>query len=281
MEQLLETAAQKTTDALLFGLNRIAKKGSTKIIKDVPYAAGQRHTLNIFLPEHCKPEKVVMFVHGGTWQYGHKDLYDFIGLALARRGIACVAVNYRLFPESSYPGFVDDVAQALKWLESSGEHYGLADAPLFLMGHSAGAHIALLASLDKAFAERFGYSLQPIKGIICLAGVYSLRPEKSEIFRQIFPLEHSGDNYADIKPVNHVTEGGIPIYILHGRSDTTVACRSAERMYKNAILANHPVFLDVRENYGHSELLFEFVDWWPGHGTAMANLERFMKGCCA
>lgn len=281
MEQLLEAAAQKGSDALLFGLNRIAKKGATKAIKNIPYASGERHTLNLFLPKHRKVEKVLMFIHGGTWQYGDKDQYDFIGQALARRGIACVVVNYRLFPETSYPGFVNDIAHALKWLQTSGEHYGLDGAPLFLMGHSAGAHIALLASLDRNFSQTVGYSLAPIKGVICLAGVYSFRPENSETFQKIFPLSQSGENYASVKPINHLSDNGIPLFILHGRNDATVACRSAERMYKNAMLANHPVFLSVRENYGHSELLFEFVEWWPGHGTAMADLDDFMKGCCA
>lgn len=280
MEQLVETLSQRATEAVLLGLKAVTHSPRVKCIKNIPYGESSRHVLDLYLPQDQKPKYLVMFIHGGFWQMGNKDQYTFMGNALAKKGIASMVINYRLFPETTYPGFIDDAAKVLSWLEASGNYYGLDDTPLFLMGHSAGVHIALLSVLDPQFAERHRFNPANVKGVICLAGVYSFRPEKNETYREMFPLPESGENYSKTKPVNFATENGIPLYILHGRNDKTVACRSAERMYKNAILANHPVFLDVRENYGHSELLFEFVDYWPNHKKHMKKLEQFMQDCC-
>ncbi|MCG8671263.1 MAG: alpha/beta hydrolase [Pseudomonadales bacterium] len=280
METILESIALRGQEAVLLGLKQITKSADVKVVKDIPYGELARQHLDLYIPTTQKPRYTLMFIHGGGWRTGHKDMYGFLGHALAKRGIATMVINYRLYPEASYPEFVNDAALALGWLETSGAYYGLSQAPLFLMGHSAGAHIAMLSTMDESFSQQFGYSADRIKGIISMAGVYSFCPEKSELYQKIFPIQHSGENYADTKPLNFVADNGVPIYILHGRQDKTVACRSAERMYKNALLANHPVFIDVRENYGHTELLFEFVDYWPKHKAHMTKLDAFMRDCC-
>lgn len=276
MEPFIEALAQRGVQALFSGLKQITRDKGTRAITNVPYGELARQTLDIYLPQAESPRYTVMFIHGGFWQLGNKDQYAYVGHALAKRGIACVVINYHLYPKATYPYFIEDAVQALTWLYESGGAYGLQQAPLFLMGHSAGAHIALLSVLNQSFAAQLPFPVNRVKGVVCLAGVYSFRPEKSETFQKIFPKHLSGDQYALVKPVNFVQPDGIPIYIIHGRKDKTVACRSAERMYKNALLAGHPVFLEVRENYGHIEPLLEFIDYWPNHKNFMASLESFM-----
>lgn len=277
MDAVFEALAQRSQQVLFSGLKRITQTKQVSALFDVPYGQEPRHTLDIFQPVGVETQYTLLFIHGGSWQYGSKDYYAYLGQALAKQGIASVVINYRLFPQARYPEFVDDAAMALAWMRTSGDYYGLNEAPLFLMGHSAGAHIALLATLDEGFAQRFGYDVQPIKGVICLAGVYSFRPENSPTFQKIFPSTASGSDYGQVKPVNFVKSNGVPLYLLHGRKDKTVACRSAERMYKNALLAGHPVFLDIRENYGHSDMLFDFLEFRSGHKDFMASLRAFMQ----
>lgn len=243
---------------------------------DVPYGNLPRQCLDIYQPRHQSARYTVVFIHGGSWRFGNKDQYAYVGQALAQRGINCIVLNYRLFPEAVYPEFIHDVAHALAWLNDSAEYYGLANLPVFLMGHSAGAHLAMLAVMDERMAVKIDFEPQLVKGIVSLAGVYSFRPENSALYQKIFPSEVSGENYADTKPVNFVKRNGVPLYLLHGRQDQTVACRSAERMYKNALLVDHPVYLEVRESYGHVEPLLDLISFSPNHKKLMMALEQFM-----
>lgn len=277
MEAVIEAISEKGKQAVFFGLQKLTRNNRITIRKDIPYGELPQQTLDIYQPATGAAEFTLLFVHGGSWQFGHKNEYAFMGQALASQGITTLVIDYRLFPQVNYPEFVNDVARALSWFAESAEFYGLDQAPLFLMGHSAGSHIALLAALDPDFSRAFGYRQDMIHGVICLAGVYSFRPEKSRLYQQIFPAELSGEQYHKVKPLNFLTPGGTPLYLLHGRKDATVACRSAERMYKNALLVGHPVTLDVRENYGHYAMLFDFLNYGAGHRKTMAALQGFMR----
>ena len=278
---MLSTVASVLTEqgsqAFFFGLKQLTRSSEVCSVKDIPYGELQRQSLDIYRPRQQLARYTVVFIHGGSWRFGNKDQYAYVGQALAKRGINCVVLNYRLFPAAVYPQFVNDVAQALVWLQASGRYYGINNVPLFLMGHSAGAHLAMLAAMDERIAIKTGFDRAQVKGIFSLAGVYSFRPENSALYQRIFPLEASGENYLNTKPINFVKEVGVPIYMLHGRQDKTVACRSAERMYKNALLAKHPIYLEIRENYGHVEPLFEFVSLAPNHSQLMGTLEQFMQ----
>ena len=277
MAAALEAISEKGKQVVFTGLEQISRNSKIKCLKDIPYGDEAGQLLDLYQPVDQPVRHTLLFIHGGSWQYGNKNEYAFIGQSLARRGIATLVMGYRLFPRARYPGFVEDAASALAWYSLSSGYYGLENTPLFLMGHSAGAHIALLVALDQEFSRQYAFQQDMIKGVVSLAGVYSFRPEKSALYQQIFPADLSGENYARVKPVNFVRPDGIPLYLLHGRKDRTVACRSAERMYKNALLAGHPVFLEVRENDGHYAILFDFFRFSPRHEATASALEYFMQ----
>ena len=184
---MFSTLVGKTTDTLFLGFRHLTASSEIQCITNIPYGELPRQTLDIYLPSQLIPESTVVFIHGGGWRSGNKENYAFIGQQLARLGMNCVVINYRLFPETQYPGFVYDAAQALRWLEQSGIHYGIdSELPVFLMGHSAGAHISMLAVLDQNIVQNVDFSAKRIKGIIGLAGVYSFRPENSPLYQKIF-----------------------------------------------------------------------------------------------
>ena len=71
--------------------------------KDIAYrtdkdADKDRHTLDVYTPKGKKDFPVVLFVHGGSWKSGNKNLYAALGESLAKDGIGCVICNYRLSP---------------------------------------------------------------------------------------------------------------------------------------------------------------------------------------
>lgn len=133
---------------------------------DLPYAARPACTLDIHLPE-IQSEYTFLYFHGGGIEGGDKSEADetAIGEALTREGIAFVSANYRLYPEAHYPEFIEDAAEAVRFVKENSLRYGLGKK-LFVGGSSAGAYIAMMLCFDAK------YGIQPldIAGFVFDAG---------------------------------------------------------------------------------------------------------------
>lgn len=197
---------------------------------DISYGPLPRHTLDIYSPKVMQADTpVLVFYHGGSWQYGSKDDYKFLGSAFAARGIQTVVVNYRLHPDVIFPAFVEDGAKALAYTQKS-----IAKGrPVFIAGHSAGAHIAAMIALDPAFLAAEGTNVcDAAKGVIGIAGPYDFTPVEP-VFKRIFPTEI----LPSTKPINYVANKAPPMLLLHGTKDTTVDPKRSEQLA--AALAEH------------------------------------------
>ena len=71
-------------------LNALAPRQGISETRDVPYATGERHELDIYAPEGAANAPVVVFIYGGGWKDGDKAQYRFTGAALAARGFVTV-----------------------------------------------------------------------------------------------------------------------------------------------------------------------------------------------
>jgi acetyl esterase/lipase len=191
------------------------------VSKDKDYGQNPRQKLDIYMPrERSGPLPIVMFVHGGSWQEGNKHPYAFVGRALAAKGFMAMVMNYRLFPESRYPAFVEDVDFALRWAQENGESLGGNPDKLFAMGHSAGAYNIAQAVLD----ERYAATRAKLAGVVTLAGPFDFLPLDSRITIKVFG---EVPDLPDTQPVNHSRTDAPPFLILHGSADTTVYPKNA------------------------------------------------------
>jgi acetyl esterase/lipase len=130
----------------------------------------ERHLLDVYAPSK-KPAAgagypVVLYIHGGSWDSGSKNLYFFIGRRLARQGVVAVLINYRLAPKFQVPQMADDCARALTWTTQHIRDYGGNPARIFVMGHSAGGGLAALLATDDALLARHGLAQNPVRGAI-------------------------------------------------------------------------------------------------------------------
>src|SRR5579859_4510817 len=97
-------------------LNAMAPRQSVTVTRDVAYADGARHTLDVYAPRTLVPPvPVVVFFYGGGWESGSKDMYRFVGATLAARGMVTVIPDYRLYPQVRFPAFMQDAAAAVAW----------------------------------------------------------------------------------------------------------------------------------------------------------------------
>ena len=105
----------------------------------------------------------------GGWRSGHKGLYRYVAKALTRRGYVAVVPDYRIYPEVRYPDFLDDGARAVRWVKDNVHRFGGDPEKIFLMGHSAGAHIAAMLSIDSTWLDKIG--LVPGRDLAGLIGI--------------------------------------------------------------------------------------------------------------
>ncbi|KAH7280613.1 hypothetical protein KP509_36G005800 [Ceratopteris richardii] len=124
-------------------------------VRNIPYGEAKRNLLDVYLPEACLSEKnepdcpVVMFVHGGAWASGSKELFAHLGAYLAHFGVVTVLVQYSLFPQVMAWEQVREVSQALTWVLDNVKFYAGDPGKVTLMGHSAGAHLCALVMWER------------------------------------------------------------------------------------------------------------------------------------
>ncbi|SFQ75952.1 Acetyl esterase/lipase [Hymenobacter arizonensis] len=130
----------------------------------------ERHILDVYSPNKASPSAagypVVLFIHGGSWTSGSKNIYTFIGRRLAKQGVVAVIINYRLAPAVQVPEQAADCARALAWTVQYIAEYQGDPARVFVMGHSAGGGLAALLATDDDLLARHGLPQNPVRGAI-------------------------------------------------------------------------------------------------------------------
>ncbi|MBE9607208.1 alpha/beta hydrolase [Acetobacteraceae bacterium H6797] len=198
------------------------------VMEGLAYAEGPRFKADVYAPERPAPGRpMVVFYYGGGWEAGERGMYRFLGAALASQGIVTVIPDYRVWPEVSFPGFMEDAAKALAWARGHAREFGGDPDNLFLMGHSAGAQIAALLALDLHYQREAGIERQAARGVIGISGPYDFLPLTSPVLKQIFGPEEA---WPASQPINFVTPEAPPMLLATGDGDSTVDPANTTRL---------------------------------------------------
>jgi acetyl esterase/lipase len=194
---------------------------SLQTAKDIAYGHEAGQLLDVYTRSDTASKGVIIFVHGGYWDTGTKNDYPFVADSFTELGYTTVVVGYRLVPTVTFPEYVEDVALAVKWAVDNIGDYGGNPEKLFLMGHSAGAHLASLVSFDERYLLKYGLTQNVLSGFIGLAGPYNFLPVAPDDVRSIAalgPLE----TYPDTQPINFVDKTDPPAFLGYTPEDKTV-----------------------------------------------------------
>ena len=199
----------------------VSRKGDT-LEADIPYGRDARQKLDLYRPDTPRADgKAVIFFYGGSWESGTKSDYLFVAQALAANGLTVVVPDYRIFPEVRFPAFVEDAAVATRWAADR-----VGTEKLFVMGHSAGAHSALMLAANTGYLTDVGVDRMKLAGAIGLAGPYDFLPLKSRRLQDIF----GGANNPATQPITFAQAPLPPVLLLHGEADRTVYPRNTVRL---------------------------------------------------
>jgi len=170
-------------------------------------------SLNVFAPKKAKNAPVLIFIHGGSWHSGKKEIYDFMGNRFAAKGVVSVIIDYPLAPDYQLPAMEKASVLAIQWVKENIASYGGDPNNIYVSGHSAGGHLAALAAIKKGPWAELGVS-NPLKGAILNdpAGLdwYWFLTELKEKYNK-------EDNYDAFTSDPAVWKAFSPIYFLEGK----------------------------------------------------------------
>ncbi len=243
-------------------LNALTPTTRFTVEQDVGYGGLARQRLDIYRPLATAPPggwPVVVFFYGGSWAHGDRADYRFVGAALAARGVLTLVADYRLFPEVSYPDFLDDSAEAVAFaLRSAGRLDG-NPRRVFTMGHSAGGYNAAMVALDPRWLATTGHAPGELAGWIGLAGAYDFFPSDDPELQAVF---HHPDYPVHGEPTRLPALPAPPTFLATAVRDTVVdPQRSTVQLARKLRDAGAQVTLRLYDRANHATLIGAFA--WP------------------
>jgi acetyl esterase/lipase len=244
-----------------------------ELTQSIAYADRSRHRLDVCRPRGAAAAPVVIFFYGGAWQSGYKELYRYVAKALARRGYVAVIPDYRIYPEVCYPEFLDDGALVVRWVKDNIARFGGDPDKLFLKGHSAGAHIAAMLSIDARWLGKVGLDpRRAIAGLIGISGPYDLMPLRNERLKVIF----GGGNRPETQPIYHVAPGAPPALLMTGGRDRLVEPGNSVRLAARLVAAGNAATVLTYRRVGHFIIIAAVAPFLRFLVPVMRDMDAFI-----
>jgi acetyl esterase/lipase len=267
LRTLFYTGATAAVDAL------VPRRGYS-VVKDVAYGEHERHRLDIYVPDGLAgpPAPVLIFFHGGSWQFGDKKQYRAFGQAFATQGIVTAIANYRLYPPHGFPTFIEDGAAAFHHVHMRAAEFGGNPNRVFVAGHSAGAHIATMLASNGAYMRAVGSDSLVPRGVIGIAGPYDFLPLKDPVLIELF----GGDNVPATQPIHFVDGRRVPMLLAHGRDDTTVGAGNSKRLAHKLQSFGSEVVVRYYHRTGHIGILLSLAPGFRKRTTLYRDMLDFI-----
>lgn len=131
-----------------------AEKLAVELQENIEYGKGGDQTLTLHLAkpvDATEPLPGLIFIHGGGWQAGSKDIYRKAIQDFAAEGYVAATVTYRLAPKHLFPAQIEDCKCAVRWMRAHADELGVDPTRIGAIGGSAGAHLSmLLGTMDSS-----------------------------------------------------------------------------------------------------------------------------------
>ncbi|MBL4828199.1 MAG: alpha/beta hydrolase [Spongiibacteraceae bacterium] len=265
-----------------FGLsiaNGLAKTGEYTLAESVNYGPEIGNRLDIYRPlveGEALSEKlpVVVFFYGGCWgacSSFSKDSYVFVAEALTSKRYVSVIVDYRRYPDVRFPVIIDDARLSVEWVKEHIGEYGGDAERIFLMGHSAGAHMAAMLTLNEQYLSTETYGR--IKGFVGLAGPYDFLPLSPGYQQAVFGPE---EKYPASQPINFVSGNEPPLKLMYGLGDNMVKVKNIKNLSAKVTAQGGQVETNYYEGVSHAGILAAMSIPLRGRSTITADIIDFL-----
>lgn len=249
--------------------------GVERVATAVPYGDAKGPQLDVWAPSAKSTEKrpVLIFFYGGGWAKGDRAAYGFAAKAFAAKGFIVVVPDYDKVPQVRFPIFVKQGAEAIKWTRDNIERFGGDPDRITLSGHSAGAHIAAMLTLDSHYLADIGVDPGIIRATVGLSGPYDFYP-----FDKKRSIDAMGQwpRPLETQPVTYARKDAPPMMLITGTDDVTVRPRNAQSLNRKLLGVGAPVKLVEYPGQGHEDIVMALSKPFRGKAPVLANSVAFL-----
>ncbi|KAJ0900534.1 putative alpha/beta hydrolase-3 [Helianthus annuus] len=253
---------------------------SSQIRRDIVFGDPPRNKLDIYLPKsdgkNDVPKPVIAFITGGAWVIGYKAWGSLLGLHLSGTDVIVACIDYRNYPKATISEMVEDASRGISYVCNNITEYGGDPNRIYLMGQSAGAHIAACALVEQAIKESDAkqtttWSVSQIKAYFGLSGGYNMfnladhlntRGPYKSLFMRIMGGEESLRKYSPeivIQDPNNNSAVSLlpPVILFHGTADYSIPADCSKTFAESLQRVGAKAELKLYEGKTHTDVFVQ------------------------
>ncbi len=215
-----------------------ALAAAADVRRDLRYGEGARHRLDLYRSGRAAAPLLV-FIHGGYWQFSDKETYGFLAAGPLARGIDVAIPEYTLAPAATMDAIVAEMRRALAFLRAE-----IAQS-FVVAGHSSGGHLAAMAMGEPG-----------VSGVVAMSGLYDLEPIRLCYLNDKIGMDEGAARRNS--PRHHIAAAGPPVTVAWGGAELPELRRQSAE-YCDALAAAgrtaQRLVLDGHDHYGLLEEL--------------------------
>jgi acetyl esterase/lipase len=244
-----------------------------QLLKDVEFGkgGGRSLTLDLYTPVTLEqPVPGLIFIHGGAWKGGNKDMYRPYAARYAQRGYVVASISYRLSSEAPFPAAVEDAKCAVRWMRANAGKYRVDPNHICVLGGSAGGHLAMMVGYSSQQKDLEGAGGHPgvsskVQAVVNIYGPCDLTVpgiRDVDVVRQFLAdkkYDEAPELYRKASPLLHLSCDDPPTLILHGTLDSLVPISQSDELVKRLRQVGVTHTYDRLEGWPHVMDLAEIV----------------------
>ena len=237
-------------------------------------------SLSMLVPRNDYLKPAILYLPGGGFTSAEHNKFIEMRMALAEAGFVVAAAEYSTIPQC-FPAPLADAREAVSFLRTHAEEYGIDPERIGILGDSAGGWLAQLLGTT---AQQHGltdnlvtdYQVQAVVSLYGISDLLTIGEGFSSKVQQVhaspaateallingpafahFPgaaVTESVSKAQQASPLAHVSGNEPPFLIMHGSADSLVSPQQSVRLYQALRTAGSPVDYLLVEGAEHGDL---------------------------
>jgi len=228
----------------------------------LPYGTDPNQFGDLRMPKGKGPYPIVMNLHGGYWRAKYDLAHaGHLCAALSASGFATWNVEYRRVGNEggAWPGTLEDVVSAYRFLPQLAKHYPLDASKVLVMGHSAGGQLALCLAAHQITIS----SALALAGVLDLERAYELHLSNDAVVEFLGGTPKTvPEHYEEADPMR-LSIPKARQFVVHGSDDDTVPLDFSSKYVAAKKKRGESVTLIEIPKAGHFDLIDPRSAAWP------------------
>ena len=217
------------------------------------YGNGEDEKLDIFPPVKAAANAPVhIFIHGGAWRAGRKEMYSFLAPTFVENGAIFVAIGFSNIPKVRLPDMAHQVRSAIAWAYKNAKSFGGDPERIFVSGHSSGGHLCGVTLVTDW--SKYGVPATVLKGGLPVSGMFELTPVMLSARSSYVKI--SDDEKGALSAIRQLDRIACPVALAYGDGESPEFKRQSRDMaaaLKSKV--KHPAELVEVKGANHFEII--------------------------